>query len=56
MSHLGYSYRMDGNFLVRCICTSCGEHFDMHAMANRDALGRCPACRTVDKWIAESGQ
>jgi hypothetical protein len=51
--NLGYSYRADGNFLVRLICQACKEPFDAHAMANADPLGRCPACIQVDEWAAQ---
>lgn len=50
---LGYAYRTDGNFLVRCTCASCGEPFDAHALQNSDPKGRCHACRQVDDWQIE---
>jgi len=50
---LGYQFRADGNFLVRCICKSCDEPFDAHALSNSDPLGRCHACRSVDEMISQ---
>lgn len=53
MMSLGYEYRPDGNYLIRKTCSTCGEAFDSHAMAN--VVYVCPACEQVDEWM-KSGE
>jgi hypothetical protein len=51
--NLGYEFRSDGNFLVRCTCEDCGEVFDVHAMSNKPQRELCPACLHVAIWMIE---
>lgn len=45
-----YSYRLDGNFLIRCECQGCGQQFDAHALSNAYGGTYCGPCDEMHKW------
>ena len=45
---MDYRWRSDGMFLIKCVCASCGDEWDVCALAQYQEL--CPACRQVQEW------
>ena len=48
-----YTYRADGDYLIRVICEHCEEPYDAHALSQSQPLNLCGACSQVFKWEKE---